>query len=454
MKKILLAVFILSITPALKAQDISGDWKGVLEAQGSTLEVAFHIKREGTLYKTTLDIPKQALTNWPVETTSFSDSLLALSMPQFKAEYQGKLNAANDIEGYWAQGGTKFKLKLTRGNIVMNRPQEPKPPFKYHTEEVVFHNGKDKIQLAGTLSLPKKEGRYPVAIIISGSGPQNRDGDMFGHKPYLLIADELTKSGIAVLRFDDRGVGKSGGTVASTSISTTINDVTAALNYLKTRKEVEPKKIGLIGHSIGGIVAPKLASENKDVSWVIMLAGPGMNGDELMLLQKATYERMLGIDEKQIGVGQQLLGGAYKIIRSGLDTSLLKDSLDAYFRRQPEMLMMPEEQRKALIGQITGSEVLSLLQTTPAEYLKKVKVPVLALNGSKDFQVPAKANLAAIKTAIESGGNKKLKTVELENLNHLFQESKTGNVSEYTEIEQTFSPRALQQMVEWIKGVT
>jgi alpha/beta superfamily hydrolase len=436
------------------AQDISGNWNAILEIKGIEVEFGFNLIKNGNSYDTTLNLPKQGLINTEVDTTTFIDSILTITHPILKMEYKGRINQLNEFTGTIHLTGNPFPMNLKKGKIELNRPQEPKPPFDYYSEDLTFENKKDEITLSGTLTLPQKNGNFPVVIIISGSSPQNRDGEMLGHKPYFVIADYLTKNGIGVLRFDERGVGESEGDFETATIKDFSSDVSAAINYLKNREEVNSSKIGLIGHSIGGIVAPKIASKNKDVRYIVLLAGPGINGDKLMLSQKATLERIMGLNEMQIAQGQELVKGAYDIIvNSDVDNSALKDSINSFYLNKYGKLMS-DNQRKGLVDQITTYEVVSLIKSKPSSYLSKVKCPVLALNGSKDFQVPAKENLEAIKRIVEESGNNNVVTIELENLNHLFQECKTGAGNEYAQIEQTISPIVLELITEWIQEQT
>jgi len=450
MNKLFTFSFFLLFSLFTSAQDISGDWTGELEIPSGKLGFVFHLTKNGTGYVATMDIPKQGLNNSKAESTTYNDSVLKITFPTFKMEYSGRLNKNNELTGNLSQAGKGIPLVLKRGSIKLNRPQEPKPPFAYYSENVIFESLADKIKLKGTLTLPKKEGKYPVVIIISGSGPQDRNGAMFGHKLYMVIADQLTKNGIGVLRFDDRGAGESEGKAEDTTIMINSEDVKGAIAYLKTRKDIIASKIGLIGHSIGGIVAPKVASETKDVQYIVLMAGVGLDGDKLMLSQKAAAERLLGLPEAQILQGQELFGGAYDIvINSKSDTPTIKEEVTVYLKEKIGD-MVPAAQIEAITEQITGKEVLSLVQSKPSRYLSKVKCPVFALNGSKDFQVPAKDNLEAIKKAVQSGGNAKVQITELENLNHLFQECKTGSLSEYAALEETISPVALNGMTLWI----
>lgn len=449
MKNIIIILLLAFFTISSFSQDISGSWIGELNIPSGKFELAFKILKNGDHYESTIDIPKQGLNGVKAETTTFIDKEIIMTFPSFQLEYKGNLNDKNEIIGNLYKGNSPVSLNLHQGEIILNRPQEPKPPFDYYSENITFISS-DNLKMEGTLTLPEKKGKFPVVIIISGSGPQNRDGEIFGHKPYYVIADQLTKNGIGVLRFDERGVGKSEGNFETASISVLSSDINSAITYLKTRKEVNNKKIGLVGHSIGGIIAPKVASENKDVNFIVLLAAPAINGDELMLLQKATLERMMGLNELQISQGQEIVKGAYDIIvNSNLENQFLKDSIHSFYVNKYGN-MLPKNQRNAVIEQITGNEILSLIKSKPSEYLEKIKCPVLALNGDKDFQVPAKENLSALKNSFEKNGNKDVKIVELENLNHLFQESKTGMSSEYSEIEQTISPKVLELITNWI----
>ncbi|NNM18997.1 MAG: alpha/beta fold hydrolase [Croceitalea sp.] len=435
------------------AQDISGDWMGTLPIRDTELDFGFHITKNENSYSTLVSVPQQGPTDMDVKTTLFVGDTLKIADPTLQLEYTGVM-VANEFEGNITLGAQTFPLVLKKGKIALNRPQEPKAPFSYYSEEVTFMNKTDKIALKGTLTLPKKRGKFPLAIIISGSGPQNRDGAVFGHKPYYVIADHLTNNGVAVLRFDERGVGESEGDFATAAIDEFTSDIHAAVAYAKSRKEIKVSKIGLIGHSIGGIIAPKVAAANADIGFLVLLAGPGVNGDQLMLSQKAASERIMGVSEFAIAQGQQLMKGGYDIIiASDMEIPKLKDSINSFYLKTYGNFI-PENQRNRLVDQITGHEFVSLIKSKPSTALSKVKCPVLALNGSKDFQVPAKDNLAAIKQALEENGNTNVKTVELEQLNHLFQECATGAKSEYAEIEQTIAPAVLELITEWVTEQT
>ena len=330
------------------------------------------------------------------------------------------------------------------------KPQEPIPPFAYLSEEVTFQNVVDSVMLAGTLTMPKEGSDFPVVVLISGSGAQDRNSELLGHKPFLVMSDYLTKNGIAVLRVDDRGAGLSEGVHNETGVDGFVRDTESAVEYLKTRKQINLSQIGLIGHSLGGMIAPMVASTSEDVDYIVMLAGPGMRGDKLMLLQKEKVERSMGVNDEGIEVGQKNIGGAYEII---INSESPKDSLAAelksYFKTAFEGAL-PEQQLQMISDQLTIPWLTGLIKHDPAETFKNVKCPVLALNGEKDLQVPPKENLSAIESGIKANGNENVTVMELPGLNHLFQESETGMPTEYGTIEQTFSEEVLKIMSDWI----
>ncbi|MNQ13550.1 Esterase FrsA [compost metagenome] len=449
-KTILFALLIFSFFNSF-AQDISGQWNGVLKLQNNQLKVVFNLTKTQNGYTSTTDSPDQNAKGIPVKSTTFENSVLKLDIPAVGGSYEGKLNADTIFVGKITQNGHTLDLNLSKGNAQILRPQKPKQPFPYYTEEVKFENKNDQVTLAGTLSLPQKDGNFPVVILISGSGPQNRDEEALEHKPFLVLADYLTRKGIAVLRFDDRGFGESTGDFKSATTMDFVKDVQAGVDYLKTRKEIDKSKIGLIGHSEGGLIAPIVAENSKNVRFIVLLAGPGIRGDKLLLLQRELIEKQMGVPEAMIQHNKEIFKGAYDIIvQSTVNDDNLKANVTAYFKSK----LANDEKAKTTTDQITGSWIYNFLKLDPAPYLEKVKCPVLAINGSKDLQVPAEVNLQNINKALTKGGNKKVTTKELPNLNHLFQECKTGLPTEYASIEQTISPTALEEISSWVLSQT
>lgn len=452
MKKTVFFLIAILVSFVMVGQEIVGQWNGVLKVPGGQLRVVFNISKTENGYSSTMDSPDQGAKGIPVTTTSFESSVLKLEIPNATIGYKGTLKD-NVLIGDFSQGGQSFAMDMSRGiteKKAITRPQEPQKPYSYHTEEVTFTNKMDKNVLAGTLSLPQKEGHFPAVILITGSGAQNRDEEVLGHKPFLVLADYLTKKGIAVLRFDDRGVAKSTGDFKTATTLDFAKDVQAGVDYLRTRKEIDESKIGLIGHSEGGVIAPIVAGNSKDIDFIVLLAGTGIRGDKLMLLQKEKIERQMGVSENEVQKGQETFKGAYDIVlaSSASDTNL-KTKINSYFKLQFGD-KMNEGQISALTDQITSPWMVNFLKFDPASALEKVKCPVLAINGDKDLQVPADVNLDAINKAVAKGGNKKITTKVLPNLNHLFQECKTGLPDEYGTIEQTFSPIALEEISKWI----
>ncbi|KAF2079140.1 alpha/beta hydrolase family protein [Flavobacterium sharifuzzamanii] len=448
MKKIILfALLIFSFFNSF-AQDISGQWNGVLKLPNNQLKVVFNLTKTENGYTSTTDSPDQNVKGIPVKSTTFENSVLKLDIPAVGGSYEGKLNADTIFVGKITQNGHTLDLNLSKGNIEVAKTQEPKQPFPYYTENVKFENKKDQVTLAGTLSLPKKEGNFPAVILISGSGAQNRDEEMLGHKPFLVLADYLTKKGIAVLRFDDRGFGESTGDFKSATTTDFVKDVQAGVDYLKTRKEINKNKIGLIGHSEGGVIAPIVAGNSKDIAFIVLMAGTGIRGDKLLLLQKELIEREMGVSEEEIKRGQETYKEIYELITSSssVDEKLKKDVKNIFESK----LGVKDKRADAYTYEVTNPWIYNFLKLDPAPYLEKVKCPVLAINGSKDLQVPAEANLQNINKALTKAGNKKVTIKELPNLNHLFQECKTGLPKEYASIEQTISPTALEEISSWV----
>jgi pimeloyl-ACP methyl ester carboxylesterase len=351
-------------------------------------------------------------------------------------------------------------LNLSRKAVekeTLVRPQEPVKPYPYHEEEVSFENAEAGITLAGTLTLPKKDGSFPAVVLISGSGAQNRDEELMGHKPFLVIADYLTRNGIAVLRFDDRGTAASTGDFKTATSVDFSKDVEAAVRYLQTRKEINRKKIGLIGHSEGGIIAPMLASRSKDVAFIVLLAGTGVQGDRLLLSQQEAIYTASGMNEAEWETVKAINEKAFAMVIRSTDTVQLKTDLTEYLKQvlkdhpsQKPQGVSEEQFIQLSVTQITHPWMIHFIKYHPAPALEKTKCPVLALNGKKDLQVPAKENLEAIQTALTKGGNKQVTTKEIPGLNHLFQECTTGLPAEYATIEQTFSPVALEDILQWI----
>jgi uncharacterized protein len=456
MKKIFLVIFlIILISSSLKAQDITGQWNSLLKTDEVQLNVVFRIAKIDTGYTSALDSPDKNVYGIPATSVDFENPYLKIEVSSLQIIYTGVLSDKNFIVGTFRQSGKSYGMNLLR----YARPQEPAKPYPYYSEDITFVNTKDKITLAGTLTLPGKEGLFPAVILISGSGPQNRDEELYGHKPFLVLADHLTKNGIAVLRFDDRGTAKSKGDFQTATSEDFAKDVEAALIYLKTRKEIDKNKIGLIGHSEGGIIAPMVAARSKDVGFIVLLAAPGIQGIELMLIQQELVFKAYGLNNGVVQRKKEVSKGAFEIIinSNNNDKEILRSDLTEYFKKslselpKTERPLDLEKNIDQRVNQLLTPWWLFFLKYDPSIILKDIKCPVLALNGEKDLQVPPKENLGAIKQGLEKGNNKKITIKELPGLNHLFQECKTGSTAEYYGIEQTFSPKTLNEISNWIK---
>lgn len=339
-----------------------------------------------------------------------------------------------------------------------NRPQEPAYPYPYHTEQIYFNNPDANIKLAGTLSLPAKKGKFPAVILISGSGPQDRNETIFDHKPFLVIADHLTKNGIAVLRYDDRGFGKSTGNFGTATTYDFSTDVESAIEYLKSRPEINAEHIGLIGHSEGGLIAPMVAARSKDVDFIVLLAAPGINPNSLLILQAEYIGRNAKIPETELQKAKVTHTHFFETLRKKEDIETLKPELTGYakdmYRYIPKEILPPnmteEDYIASILAQFTSPWYRYILNYDPIKALEQVRCPVLALNGELDLQVPPTENLKGIAEALKRGGNTAVTIREYPKLNHLFQESTTGSLAEYEKIKQTFSPKALDDITGWV----
>lgn len=459
--KIPLIILITVLTTLnIFSQDVTGEWNGMLKFQGVQLRLVFNISKTDSGYSATMDSPDQGAKGIPVTSVSFEVAVLKLAVSSAHIEYEG-IFKENLIVGNFKQAGQSFPMNLSKEKIEKQktaRYQEPKQPYPYYSEEIKFENEKDNILLAGTLTLPKKEGNFPAVILITGSGAQNRDEELLGHKPFLILSDHLTKNGIAVLRFDDRGTAGSEGDFKKATTADFATDVEAAVNYLQKRKEINKKKIGLIGHSEGGMIAPMIAQRSGDISFIVLLAGTGIPGGRLLQLQQELIGKVSGVNEADLQKTLTLSKGAYDIVSKSTSSENLTTDLTNYIRpaiKDNSAFQKPpgiseDDFVKLQVDQLTSPWMQYFIKYDPAPALEKVKCPVLALNGAKDLQVPATVNLEAIKKALEKGGNKKVTIKELPNLNHLFQECETGSPAEYAKIEQTFSPIALEEIMKWI----
>ena len=457
MRTLVLLLAGLALSSSLSAQDISGAWHGKLSLPTGSLTIVFHISQtEQDVYVTTLDSPDQGANGIKTQTTSFNDSTLIIQIPVIHASYKGKLNSDNTINGTFTQG-MPLPLNLKKGEASRpKRPQEPQPPFPYRSEEVTVRNERDGINLAGTLTLPEKGTKFPAVVMVTGSGAQNRDEEIMGHKPFFVIADYLTRNGIAVLRCDDRGTAASQGTHATATNEDFATDTEAMVNYLRSRKEINAKKIGIIGHSAGGIIAFIVAKKDPSIAFVVSLAGAGVRGDSLMLKQVELISKSQGMPDAVWQGMKPSIRNRYAILQQ---TDKTPEELQKELYADVTKTMSPEQlkdlntiqQLSAQISSMTSPWYLHFMRYDPAQDLKKLKCPVLALNGEKDIQVDAAMNLAAIQERITGNGNKNVTVKAYPNLNHLFQTCEKGTLAEYGQLEETINPEVLKDIIEWIR---
>jgi pimeloyl-ACP methyl ester carboxylesterase len=444
-------------------------WSGVVELpDGQKLEFSVELTKDSG----TITIPVQRAKDVPLTDVAVTDKEMKFGIRSAGATWEMKVAADGQTAvGALKQGG-EFKTTMKRLAAgaaplkELNRPQEAKPPFPYDALEVRFENRPSHVTLAGTLSVPKGEGPFPCVVMVTGSGPQDRDEALMGHRPFFVIADYLTRHGIAVLRYDDRGTAKSTGTFAMATSDDFAEDAFAAVEFLKLRKEVDPKKIGIIGHSEGGIIAPMCAAKSKDVAFIVMLAGTGMTGAELLPLQSKLIGMAAGVPAAEAEIQAQEAAKLYAMIIAGKSDAELKEGIRATALRQlkvaPEAKDLSEEALKKKADEIVAEQSGAVLSPwfkrfvglDPRDYLKRVTCPVLAVNGEKDLQVPPKENLPRIEKTLKDAGNKDVTIIEFPGLNHLFQTCKTGSPTEYGEIEETFSPTALEAVTSWIRKRT
>ena len=459
MKKLLI-ILVTVCSSFSYAQDLTGSWTGVLEIQGTELPLVFNITKTSTGYSATMDSPNQGVKGIAVDEITFADKKLLIQVKAAGIKYTGEWRLETDITGTFEQGAFSAPMHLSKEIVELIRPQEPIKPYPYYTEEVKFTNSVENIALAGSLSLPKKQGKFPAVILISGSGQQNRDSEVLGHKPFLVIADYLTRNGIAVLRYDDRGVGESKGDPTLATSADFANDARAAIAYLRTRSEINSKEIGIIGHSEGGMIAPMIAATDKNIAFLILLAGTGVPGDVLLVDQNYEVGKKRGMTEDQLQKAKITNQQIYDILKSKDDLSTVKKNLTAYLQTEINKTHEVERPSQDEIAAVIQQQVNGIaipwfryfISYDPKENLKKVKCPVLVLNGEKDIQVSAKLNTEAISTALKEGRNKNVTVQIIPGLNHLFQHCTTCTEKEYRKLEETFAPEVLTTMSNWIKS--
>lgn len=452
---LLTASVFLPFTAAAQTEAVVGDWTGELTVPGGSLPLVLHLEADGDGLKATMDSPNQGAMGIPVTEASFENGKLTVKVAALSGVYKGELKDDGTLEGTWSQGPATLPLNLKRQTepIAPKRPQEPQGPFPYEVTDVTFENRRDSVTLAGTWTKPQGEGPFPAAILISGSGPQDRDEQLMGHRPFWVLADHLTRQGIAVLRYDDRGTAESTGDFAAATSEDFAEDTRAAVRFLKQRPEVA--SIFLVGHSEGGLIAPMVAADTPDVDGIVLMAGPGTSGRQILLDQTERMMAQRGMPKEALETQRQLQGTVFDRIADGNDVELRK-AIQDLIRFQTGGALTDRDlktQVDANLKQMTSPWLRYFLTYDPVPTLRKVSRPVLAINGEKDLQVLPAANLGAIGETLKKAGNENVKLMELKGLNHLFQTAETGAAEEYSKIEETFAPQALEAISSWILEV-
>jgi len=453
----LICLLLISITSSVWAdtQDILGSWMGTLLVGDVELRIAYTIEedQDGSLIAT-LHSPDEVVYNIPVNEIHYQDHQLTLVCEAVKSTYEGRLvsgRSTDHFDGQWMQGGQAIHLILRPVEEIPrpNRPQDPQPPFPYEEQEVIFENIPAGIQLAGTLTIPEGTGPFPVIVTISGSGSQDRNSNFFEHKPFWVIADYLARLGIAVLRYDDRGVG--GSTNSETEATTTdlAGDVIAAVTFLMDHPDIEPNRIGLIGHSEGGMIAPMVATEIDNIALIVLLAGPGVPGSKILLDQNEDIYRANGAPESVIELRLTYLSRIFEILQDYPDNEEAKEKIGQAFI-QIYGQNLSQEELNAEAEAWTSPWLRFFILYDPGPTLTQVTCPILALFCERDIQVDVNENLPVMESILAEADHTDYLVEELPELNHLFQTAQTGVLEEYPQIEETFSPMALDFIGAWI----
>jgi uncharacterized protein len=443
-----------SKAPSGAVSAAEGTWQGALETNGMRFRLQLRISHDeqGQLIAS-MDSIDQGINGFRAATATQTGSAVHLDLPAVRGVYDGELSATrNFMSGTWRQGGNPTPLDFKRSDQIpeLRRPQIPLKPYPYKVEDLTFPNAKAGISLAATLTVPRGPGPFPAAILLAGSGPLDRDEGDSGHRPFLVLADHLTREGVAVLRYDKRGIGRSSGDYETATTADFSGDAEAGLAMLKSRKEIDGRRIGMIGHSEGGIIAPMIASKSSDVAWIVVLGGPATKGEETLLLQSDLITRAAGMTSEQVALSLDFDRKSYDLVRHERDRAALEGKLEELVKSSGLGPSMPPAFLQRQIHWTSSPWFRYFLDYDPVPALQKTKCPVLVLSGEKDLQVPPKENLPLAKKALEDGQNKDFQVAELPGLNHEFQHCYMGLPAESRAIEETFAPEALTTISAWI----
>ena len=441
--------------PAPAAPTLEGAWMGTLHLGGGALRVVVKIRRQGSGWAATLDSIDQHAQDIPIDTVAFDGAVLTLRSARLSASFEARL-VGDALSGTFRQRGVEAPLVLARTAhppAVKTRPQQPIPPLPYDEIQLVVEPAAGAHRLACTLTKPREPGRFAAVVLITGSGPQNRDEALAGHRPFLVLADALTRRGIAVLRCDDRGVALSTGDYAAATTFDFADDTLAEVAALRARPDIDPARLGVVGHSEGALIAPIAAARSTDVKFVVLLAPPAVPGDQTLYLQTAAIAKAQGATDAEIAGGAAVNREVFGVVAAAPDGDAAAKELRARYAALPKAAREALGQRPggvdAMITQVTSPWFRTFLTLDPRVYLKKLAVPVLAVIGERDLQVLPGANLPDLRQALRD--NRDVTIRELPGLNHLFQTCKTGLPGEYATIDETMSPTVLTLVGDWIE---
>ena len=438
---------------------IEGMWRGGIEIQGEDIpDIVFQIfKNADGVLRSMLESPDQTF-RVVVDSIMFKDNDIRLILKSMNGTFEGKLKTDDMIiEGQWQQGEQTFPLTLKHIDNIPERikPQDPKRPYPYIEEEVIYENKKAGIKLVGILSYPAANGYYPAVLLIDGSGLGDRNDIATGQRSFQVLADHLTRQGIAVLTVDKRGVWRSTGDFSQATTEDFAHDVFAGIEYLKNRRDINSKQIGLVGLSEGAMIAAMIAAQSSDVAFLVEMAGPGKGLDEIMVEQKCLNAKAEGASDENISILRNWYKHFYTVAKTENDDVVIekkiRDKYEKMTEPEKEILGWSERKLSDEMRRVLSPWWRYLLNYDPQSFLMNVKCPVLAINGSKDQQVVAKENLKGIEEALKSGGNKQITILELEGLNHNFQNAETGAESEYAKIAERMAPSAMDTISVWVK---
>lgn len=422
------------------AEPVGGDWHGAIEIPGQPLDIAVHVTGVDAA---TIDIPAQGVQGLALEDVVFEAERVEFAIPDVAGDpvYHGTRHG-DRVDGEFTQSGQAFPLHLQQGPLEISRPQEPQPPLPYRSEDVAYRNG--DINIAGTLTAPEGEGPFPAVLLITGSGAQDRNEELRTHRPFLVLADTLTRAGYAVLRTDDRGVGGTGGQNAQATYEDMVTDVEAGVGFLGDRDDIDTERVGLLGHSEGGYLAPVVAAKpDSGVAFTMLMSGPAVSGGDVLIEQNRMLYESAGASPEEVDRQTAFTTEFVALVRSG-DLA----AADELSRKHNESL--PPEQRAPdgqLADMLTPSMV-SLINYDPAPALSAARVPVLAFFGGKDVQVPATQNEQPMRDLLAGNPDATVRTFD--GLNHLMQPANTGLPGEYATIETTIDPGVLDYVTGWL----